>query len=299
MKEWIRQFLLIKTAERRAIVTLVVLIFIALLIFLFLPSIFPPKVSDINFKELIDSTSTETAVKQEKKVFSSTTKNEWNLHEFDPNTVTKNELVEMGFSEKLAAIWTNYTSKGAKFYHADDVKKLYGMNDEIYSKIENYIEIPTSSSTYTNTPIAKENIAKTNTKITVINLNEADTSELMKLPMIGSKRAQMIVKYRNLLGGFIQMEQLKEVYGLNDTVYDAIKNRLFIEKGFQPIKVPINFRAEKDLMKHPYIKPVAKVIANYKKEHGPFESKEDLKKLYGMDAKTLEKILPYINFDLE
>lgn len=298
MKEWIRQFLLIKTAERRAIITLLVLIFITLLIFLLLPAIFPPKLSEINIKELIDSTTSEISVKQEKKTIAATS-NEWNLHAFDPNTVSKNELIEMGFSEKMAAIWTNYTSKGAKFYHADDMKKLYGMNDEIYSRIENYIVIPTSPNNYNSITTSKDNLPKVNSKNIIINLNVADTSELMKLPMIGSKRAQMIIKYRNLLGGFIQMEQLKEVYGLNDTIYDAIKNRLFIEKGFQPIKVPINFRNEKELSKHPYIKPVAKVIANYKKEHGPFETKEDLKKIYSMDAKTLDKILPYINFDLE
>lgn len=110
------------------------------------------------------------------------------------------------------------------------MKKLYGMNDEIYSRIENYIVIPTSPNNYNSITTSKDNLPKVNSKNIIINLNVADTSELMKLPMIGSKRAQMIIKYRNLLGGFIQMEQLKEVYGLNDTIYDAIKNRLFIKR---------------------------------------------------------------------
>ena len=299
MKEWIRQFYTIKNTERRAIVILSMLVFVAMALFLLLPSLIHTSPKRLTIKEYTETIIIPKYQEEKNKTFKNQQATEWNLHDFDPNSVTKNELIAMGFSEKLATTWTNYTSKGAKFYQATDVKKLYGMNDQVYSSLESYISIAAAPNTFKNEAPPKDNKSSINSKNKAININTADTLALIKLPMIGTKRAQMIVKYRNLLGGFIQLEQLKEVYGLNDTVYNAIINNLYIEKGFEPLKIAINFSAEKDLSKHPYIKSVAKTIASYKKEHGPFESKKDLEKLYGIDKKTLERMLPYINFDLE
>ena len=48
----------------------------------------------------------------------------------------------------------------------------------------------------------------------VVEINTADSAELMRLNGIGASFSRRIVKYRNLLGGFISKEQLLEVYGM-------------------------------------------------------------------------------------
>jgi|694.fasta_scaffold109376_2 DNA uptake protein ComE-like DNA-binding protein len=295
MKDWIKQFFLIKTTERRAILVLSVLIMIALFIFLLIPSFVSPPSSKIEVKELSSSGQEILANYTDSTATTNAPKN--TAQSFNPNTVTTEELLQAGVPPKLASTWTNFTSKGGKFYKVEDLKKLYNMTDEVYEKIKNKIAIPTPARDYSgytntsNTSTVKKNLS--------ININTADTILLDRLPQIGFGRARMIVKYRDMLGGFINIEQLKEVFSINDTIYREIKNYVFVDPTFKPTTVPINFRLEKDLYKHPYIRPYAKMIANYKKEHGPFENKEDLKKIYGIDEKGLTKMLPYINFDLE
>lgn len=61
-------------------------------------------------------------------------------------------------------------------------------------------------------------------KGTVVEINSADTTVLKGVPGIGSTFANRIVKYRNLLGGFCHIEQLKEVYGIDEAKYELLKD---------------------------------------------------------------------------
>lgn len=59
---------------------------------------------------------------------------------------------------------------------------------------------------------------------TVVELNSADTTALKMVPGIGSVFAKRIIKYRDLLGGFYSVEQLGEVYGIDEDRYEAMKS---------------------------------------------------------------------------
>lgn len=290
--------MLLQTNERRAILILGVFVLLLALVFFLLPSFFPVKKSTLVIQELPNfsigpdtsdqinhSSSKQTAVLKP--------------HTFNPNTVSYEDLIAMQIPEKLAKTWINYTSKGAKFYKVDDLQKLYGMNESLYAQLGPFVEIEKTTSHSFETSISVTKATIPAKQALRININTADTTLLQKLPMIGSKRASMILKYRDLLGGFISLSQLKEVYTINDTIYDTIKSFLYIAPDYKPSTMSINLKQEKELVKHPYIRPIAKALCNYKKEHGPFRSAEALQKLYTIDEKTLERILPYINFDLE
>lgn len=296
MREWIKAFMLIKATERRAIIILSVIVLLSSLVFFFLPSFVQPQKSKLIIipqleKQIQESQSSNTIKPYPSK------KTDYQFHAFDPNTISKAELIEMGITPKLANTWTNYTSKGAKFYNKESLKKLYGMQEDLYNQLAPYIEITPKQiiTTYTQTPF-KQPIDKA---IKLMDINTADTNELKKLPMIGSKRAQLIVKYRTSLGGFIALTQLKEVYSINDTIYQLIKDKIYIDKKFKPMTRAINLNTESILAKHPYIRPVAKIIAVYKAAHGPIQNIDELRKVYGIDSQTLNKMEPYINFDLE
>jgi len=61
-----------------------------------------------------------------------------------------------------------------------------------------------------------------------ININTATVRELVDLPSIGDKMAQRIVDYRTLTGKFTSKEQLKDVSGIGDKTYEALKNKIDI-----------------------------------------------------------------------
>lgn len=65
----------------------------------------------------------------------------FNLKSFDPNTVTKEELIAMGVREKTAKTWTKYTEKGGRFKSVNDLKKIYGLNDYLFNKLKDYVSI--------------------------------------------------------------------------------------------------------------------------------------------------------------
>ena len=134
-----------------------------------------------------------------------------NLFVFDPNTVSLDQLLQLGFKEKTAKTFLKFRSKGAVFKQKKDLQKVYGISDEVYSQLERYILIENKigneqknynkdQASITITPV------KNQTK-TKVELNSADSLTLIELNGIGSSYAKRILKYRSILGGYVAVEQ--------------------------------------------------------------------------------------------
>ncbi|MEM9389836.1 MAG: helix-hairpin-helix domain-containing protein [Bacteroidota bacterium] len=133
--------------------------------------------------------------------------------------------------------------------------------------------------------------------ITKFDINAADTLQLKQLKGIGTVLSRRIVKYRNILGGFVTLDQLSEVYGLQDSVLLQLDSMVFISPEFQPRKINVNTATPDSLSRHPYIKrPLARAINNYRFQHGDYSSSVDLGNIRLLDSLTLIKITPYISF---
>lgn len=57
----------------------------------------------------------------------------------------------------------------------------------------------------------------------LININTSDVDELTVLPGIGEVKAQNIIDYRNQNGMFTSVEQLKNVSGISESLFEKIK----------------------------------------------------------------------------
>lgn len=145
---------------------------------------------------------------------------------FDPNTVSLEELVRLGFSEKQAESILNYRSKGGRFRRAADFAKSYVVADSVFRRLEPYIDIPR------------------------IDINKADSAAFETLPGIGPYFASKMVSYRTALGGYSHPEQLMDIYHFDREKYDGLKDLIACS---QPAPYPIWTLPEADLAKHPYI----------------------------------------------
>lgn len=128
-----------------------------------------------------------------------------------------------------------------------------------------------------------------------IYLNETDTAVWKKVPGIGSAYAARIVKYRNLLGGFIFVEQLKEVYGISDEVFQKIIP--FVREDDNFTKLNINNLTFKEINAHPYINyKQTKAIMNLRNRKGNIQSTNELAMLDEFTSEDIERIAAYIEF---
>ena len=59
-----------------------------------------------------------------------------------------------------------------------------------------------------------------------ININTAAKEELKTLPGIGDAKADSIISYREANGGFQTVEELKQVEGIKEGVFNKIKDRV-------------------------------------------------------------------------
>jgi len=215
------------------------------------------------------------------------------LFAFNPNEVTEEKLIELGFTQPVANRITNYRLKGGKFVVKKDLLKIYGMDSVLYKGLFPFIDLPEK--------IAKEEIVtrsepKEKPTIVKFDLNTTDTTQLIKIYGIGPKLSKRIITYRDKLGGFVSTEQLKEVYGLDTTVIHELLRKSFIENDFRPRLIDINKVTEKELNDHPYIKyKLAKAITAYRFQHGAFQAIDDLKKVALIDGITFQKIKPYLS----
>lgn len=129
-----------------------------------------------------------------------------------------------------------------------------------------------------------------------ININEADSIAWVALPGIGPGFAKRILTFRDRLGGFASAEQLKEVYGI-DTIWVMQHVRQFlVGKGiYRPLFVN---RAIWNEFRHPYLTYAqAKVVLNYRKQHGIIPDFVSLMQIKLIDSSVWERLRPYLNFE--
>ena len=132
---------------------------------------------------------------------------------------------------------------------------------------------------------------------TVVELNSADTTALKKVPGIGSVFAKRIIKYRELLGGFYSVEQLGEVYGIDEERYKSMKSWFSADLSLI-CQLIVNKVSMNDLQKHPYINyRQARIIGQLRKQKGKLTGWENFQLLEEFTDADRERLTPYLSFE--
>ncbi len=218
-----------------------------------------------------------------------------NLFKFDPNTLDSAGWVSLGFSPKQTHSILKYRNAGAKFRKPEDLKKLFMVDEAKYAELEPFIAInPSTLQTTPKKEFDRPKWQRPAFELPHVELNSADTTELMKLKGIGSSFAKRIVKYRELLGGYTSKAQVLEVYGMDTVRFNPIAAQLVVDTLVR-VRININTAEAKELMKHPYIdKNQAVAIVNYRTQHGPFRSVADLQKIHLFKGQSYTLAAPYL-----
>lgn len=246
---------------------------------------------------------------------------------FDPNTADSTQLLKLGLQAWQVRSIYKYRAKGGIFREPSDFARLYGLTKRQYEVLAPYIRIgedyrpaadyygknyhdgnpkrsnypshgeTTSPSTKSGNAISsqEEKVFSYPHKLKPgehISVNNSDTTELMKIPGIGSYYAKAIIRYREQLGGFHSINQLREI---NDFPESALP---FIQVNPEQIKkLNINQLSLNQLRRHPYINFYqAKAICDYRRLKGPIRNLEELKLLKDFPPDEIKRLQPYICF---
>jgi competence protein ComEA len=228
------------------------------------------------------------------------------LFYFDPNNLNLTEWRRLGLPDRLIQTILRYIEKGGRFHKAEDLKKLYGLQNSDYQRLLPFVRITNSQkdfqSSHDKNPrnlFTSQVIKKTDTfssakKFIVTDINLADSADWSRLPGIGEKLACRIVHFRDKLGGFYQVDQVGETFGLPDSSFRKIKPYLR-SNTFTLNQIDLNTATKEILQAHPYIRwQIAKAIFEYRIQHGGFHSVDELLQLALMDSAKFEKLKPYL-----
>ncbi len=215
--------------------------------------------------------------------------NNANLFYFDPNALDSMDFVRLGLENKTIHYLINWRNKGKIFYKKEDFKALYTLSPETYLALEPFIQIENTKTNnhYKAYPSAPNNV----------NLNRCDAATLELLKGIGPVLAQKIIQYREVLGGFLTLEQLLEIYKFHDTTYNYLKEKIVINP--QDVNImELNHIDIERLSKHPYIgETMAKNILMYGKDIGGYRNISQLRQVPLMNDKKYRKIAPYFKIE--
>lgn len=223
------------------------------------------------------------------------------LFSFDPNTTTKADFIKLGLPEKTAATILKFREKGGVFHKKEDLQKIYGLKSTDYERLASYVQLENKTPVANQKPIAAQaaqspDFQKPTSTHTMIDVNQADAAEWQTLRGIGSTFAKRITNFRDKLGGFSNIEQVKETFGLPDSTFQAIKTQLELSPVLK--KIAINTATIEELKAHPYIDTrQAAMIVSYREQHGTFQSIDDFRQMKALPLGWLEKISPYLKFD--
>jgi DNA uptake protein ComE-like DNA-binding protein len=127
-----------------------------------------------------------------------------------------------------------------------------------------------------------------------VDINRADSAQLLPLPGIGPVFAGRIIKFRNLLGGFVHVDQLAEVYGLPSETIERIRSRIWID-GSAIRKIRIDSASFSELLRHPYLDyGDVKALLEYREFKGKISTADELRENHVLPDSTINRIDGYI-----
>lgn len=301
MKRIIRDYFSFTKKERIAVFALIILI----IVFVFLPNFFEVKKQPVLVDEQTKQQIVAIEQSKNKRSYSKQYTNEnsdyssYNTQEkeysntaalftFNPNTLDFEGWKKLGLRDKTIKTILNYTSKGGKFKTPEDIRKIWGLRKDEADRLIPYIVINNSKL------VDKASTTKETVESIYFDVNTCTVEQLKKIPSIGNSLPYKIISFREKLGGFVNMAQVKETYGMTDSVFKHILQYLH----FQPTeirKLNINTATDFELNAHPYIdKTLSKAMIIYRQQHGGYQSVADIKKIVFVKQDLFNKIEPYL-----
>ena len=217
---------------------------------------------------------------------------------FDPNTADSSQLLRLGLSPFQVRNIYKYRARGGVYRRKEDFARLYGLTVKDYRRMEPFIRISSDyqpAASLVDSQRSQRDTLRYPVKLREyehIVLNTADTSQLKKVPGIGSYYAKEIMRRGQWLGGYVSIDQLDEIDGFPQSA-----KQYFVIDHPSPKRLNINKLSLDQLRRHPYINYYqAKAIVDYRRLHGNITSLEQLRLSRDFTPEVIRRLEPYITY---
>ena len=209
----------------------------------------------------------------------------WKLRTFDPNLVSVSTLEGMGFYDWQAKGIITYREKIKPYKRPEQLYKVYTLDSSLVEKLMPYVQIDTMR--------IESNPGKESITV-MVEINSADSLQLLEVRGIGPAFAHRIIKYRERLGGYFSKKQLLEVYGIDNERYNQIQKQITVDSsGLR--KMSLNKGEFREMLKHPYLQyEMVKAIFSFREKVRPFQSISEIKELQGFTEENTTKLFFYL-----
>jgi competence protein ComEA len=300
LKNFLKEYFSYSRRERNGIILLLAIILIITIAYLLLPLIktnqefnlekYESKLDD--FEKSLEHIKKHNSYEIKKK---SGVKNngKHKLFIFNPNTANFNDLRKLGFKENVIKNIIKYRNKGGYFNRKEDLLKIYSIDTSLYYRLVNFIYLNHTDSI--DTYVEESFNSKSYKDNGPVNINKADANLISVILGTENQLSERIIKYRNLLGGFVNKNQFDEIYGFNREEYNLTINYVFIDTTLIR-KININKTDEFTLDNHPYLnKYYAKAIIKYRDFKGEIKSINELSVNNILPENIFLRIKPYLS----
>lgn len=228
------------------------------------------------------------------------------LFVFDPNTVTYDELLMLGFDKRTAVGIVKYRTAGKVFGIAEEFALCYGVSDEMFARVRPYIKI---GSRYATKPTKRSERLTDSTKLVRKSRFSPRPFEPFKIDTVGvnylrligfsTRQAELLIEYRNRGKGIFSMNELRDCYAVSEEMADSLQHFVILSvRNPHEGLVEINSADSATLRKVRGIgaKTVIAVM-QYRKFLGGFYKKEQIAELKCVTAENFAKISEQIYCD--
>lgn len=217
------------------------------------------------------------------------------IYPFNPNYIQDYKGYQLGMSVEEIDRLHRYRAQGNFVNSAKDFQEVTKISDSLLQKLQPYFKFPD----WVENKKAKEIVVhnKTENTIAVKDINKATQADLMKINGIGEVLAQRILSERDKYNGFVSIEQIKFVYGINTEVANKIAKSFVVKQMPKIEKININQCQKTQLLQVPYITPsLATQILIYRSKKEEKLTINDLKEINGFPVEKIKIITLYLTF---
>ena len=234
---------------------------------------------------------------------------------FDPNTVDSLTLIGFGLKPWKVKNFLHYRAAGKVFRSAEDLGDTYGWAAEDVERVREYVRVDEEygkgKRLFGGTEKGQPGWEGRNEKygkdgkrwddwksnkfhtLTKVDVNTADTAMLRRIPGVGAKTSEAIVRYREKLGGFYSVEQLREIKMVSPELLE------WMEVSSPNVqKIPVNEASFQALNSHPYISyEQTKALLQYIRLYGKVKDEQALLETGIFTKEDVERLKPYLVYE--